>query len=188
MLVGKDLSPWSAALHNSHNRLAGLAAGLDAVGAQQPSKCSEWSIAQVYSHLGSGAEIFGLFLEAGLEGGEPPDRDEFPKIWDRWNRRSPEEQTADGVAADEAFLGRLDGAGAEALDALHLDIFGMEVDAATLLRMRLGEHAVHTWDVANALDPSATVAADAVDLLVDALAQTAGRAGKPIEGGPRLAV
>jgi hypothetical protein len=35
---------------------------------QQPSYASEWSIAQVLSHLGSGAEIFMMFLDAGLSG------------------------------------------------------------------------------------------------------------------------
>ena len=41
------------------------------------------------------------------------------------------------------------------------------------------EHAVHTWDVAVALDPAATVAPDAVGLLVDTLGQFMGRAAKP---------
>jgi hypothetical protein len=45
--------------------------------------------------------------------------------------------------------------------------------------MRLGEHAVHTWDVAVALDPAARVAPDAVDLLVDTLDQLVARSGKP---------
>jgi hypothetical protein len=38
--------------------------------------------------------------------------------------------------------------------------------------MRLNEHAVHTWDVAVALDPSARVAPDAVELLIDGVPQT----------------
>lgn len=62
---------------------------------------------------------------------------------------------------------------------LHLKIFGMELDAAGLARMRVGEHAVHTWDVVVALDAAATVAPDAVALLIDTLDQLAGRSGKP---------
>jgi hypothetical protein len=49
--------------------------------------------------------------------------------------------------------------------------------------MRLGEHAVHTWDIAVALDPAATLASDSVGLLIDTLGQLVGRAGKP--GGAR---
>jgi uncharacterized protein (TIGR03083 family) len=55
----------------------------------------------------------------------------------------------------------------------------MDLDMTGLLRMRLGEHAIHTWDVAVALDPAARVAPDAVGLLVDTLGQLAARAGKP---------
>lgn len=48
-----------------------------------------------------------------------------------------------------------------------------------LTRMRLSEHAIHTWDIAVVLDPAATVAPDAVDLLIDTLGQLASRTGKP---------
>jgi hypothetical protein len=60
----------------------------------------------------------------------------------------------------------------------------MELGATGLARMRLGEHAVHTWDVLVALDPAATVAPDAVALLIDTLDQLAARSGKP-DGKPR---
>ena len=45
--------------------------------------------------------------------------------------------------------------------------------------MRLSEHAVHTWDVLVALDPAATLAPDAVALLIDTLEQVAARSAKP---------
>ena len=68
---------------------------------------------------------------------------------------------------------------ADQLARLHLNLFGMELDAAGLARIRVSEHAVHTWDVAVALDPAAMVAPDAVGLLVDTLSQFIGRAAKP---------
>jgi len=46
-------------------------------------------------------------------------------------------------------------------------IGGMILDAAAMVGLRLGEHALHTWDVAVTFDPAATVAPDAVDLLID---------------------
>ena len=49
--------------------------------------------------------------------------------------------------------------------------------------MRLSEHAVHTWDVAVALDPAAEVAPDAVELLMVQLPMLAGWTGKT-DGGP----
>ena len=60
--------PWISALRHSHDRLQALVDPLGQDQLKQRSYASEWSIAQVLSHLGSGAEIFGLFLEAGLAG------------------------------------------------------------------------------------------------------------------------
>jgi hypothetical protein len=62
---------------------------------------------------------------------------------------------------------------------MHLTLFGLGLDAAGLVRMRLAEHALHTWDVAVALDPAARVAPDAVAALIDTLGPLASRAGKP---------
>ena len=52
--------PWIGALRHSHDRLQALVGPLDPGQLEQGSYASEWSIAQVLSHLGSQAEIFGL--------------------------------------------------------------------------------------------------------------------------------
>ena len=57
-----------------------------------------------------------------------------------------------------------------------------------LARIRLAEHAIHTWDIAVALDPAATVAADAVALLVDTLGQLVTWTAKPRGQRRRLRV
>jgi uncharacterized protein (TIGR03083 family) len=179
-----DADPWTVALRRSHQRLR---AAVDPLGPDQvrgSSYCREWSIAQVVSHLGSQAEIFGRFLAAAVQGQDPPDRDAFPPIWDAWNARSPDAQVADGLKADEATLVMFESLGPEQRQQLHLHLFGMDVDTTGLARMRLGEHAVHTWDVAVALDPEAELAPDAVALLVDTIGQLAARTGKP-DGTPR---
>jgi hypothetical protein len=59
---------WTTALRRSHDRLRGLVEPLDADALHGRSYASEWSIAQVLSHLGSGAEIFSLLLDAGWSG------------------------------------------------------------------------------------------------------------------------
>jgi Mycothiol maleylpyruvate isomerase N-terminal domain len=89
--------PWIGALRHSHDRLQALVGPLDLAQLEQRSYASEWSIAQVLSHLGSGAEIFGLFLQAGLAGQEPPGRDTFVPIWNAWNAKDPRAQAADGL-------------------------------------------------------------------------------------------
>jgi uncharacterized protein (TIGR03083 family) len=171
--------PWIDALRASHDRLQAIVEPLDLGQLEQPAYPSKWSIAQTLSHLGSQAEIFGMFLDASLSGQEPPGREAFPSIWDAWNARSPQAQARDALSADEATQERLESLDPGQRDKLHLHVFGMDVDAAGLARMRLSEHAIHTWDVAVALDPAATVAPDAVGLLIDTFSQGAVRAAKP---------
>ena len=172
-------APWIDALRHSHDTLRGLAEPLTTDQLEQRSYDQDWSIAQVLSHLGSQAEVFGLWLDAGLSGQDPPGREEFPPIWDAWNSRGPQAQAADSLQANEALIERFESLDAGQQERFRLAMFGMDLDMAGLLRMRLGEHAVHTWDVAVALDPAATVAPDAVTLLVDTLGQLAARAGQP---------
>jgi uncharacterized protein (TIGR03083 family) len=166
-----DPTPYMRALRASHDRLTSVAVSLDSDDLRKRSYATEWSIADVLSHLGSGAEIFELYVNAGL-GGEPPAQEDNQRIWDTWNARSPEEQAAQSVAANEALVSRFESLTPEQLDSLRVTMFGgMVMDAAGLLRMRLSEHAVHSWDVEVAVDPAARVSQDAVVLLLGALPQ-----------------
>jgi uncharacterized protein (TIGR03083 family) len=180
--------PWIGALQHSHDRLQALVEPLDLASLEQRSYASEWSIAQVLSHLGSGAEIFGLFLESGLTGQDPPGRDAFVPVWNIWNAKDPQAQAADGLRADQATLDQFESLDPEQKAGLRLHMFGMEVDLTGMARMRLSEHAIHTWDVAVALDPSATVAPEAVGLLIDTVGQLAARSAKPDGKQRRLGV
>jgi uncharacterized protein (TIGR03083 family) len=177
------------AVRASHDRLAGIVAGLDGDGLRTQSYDTEWSVADVLSHLGSGAEIFSRYIEAGVTGGEPPSLDDLKPIWDVWNARSPEEQAAESVAANEAFVTRVESLTPEQRAAFHVTMFGqMPVDLAGALGIRLIEHALHTWDVAVALDPAAKVAPDAVDLLIDGLPMMTGFLGKKAPAPVAVAV
>jgi len=170
---------WIGALRHSHDALRATVEPLGEARLRQQSYASDWSIAQVLSHLGSGAEIFGLFLDAGLSGAEPPGGDTFPLIWQAWNERGLQEQATDALATDEVLVKRLESLNADERDRMRLHLFGMDLNLTGLARMRLGEHAVHSWDVAVALDPAATVAPTAISLLIDALGPIAARSGKP---------
>jgi uncharacterized protein (TIGR03083 family) len=172
-------APWVTTLRRSHDRVVSRTADLDATGLTQPSYDSEWTIADVLSHLGSQAEIFGLMVDAGLTGKDAPGPDAFGPIWEVWNARSPEEQRSESAAANESLMRRLEGLEPSELEAFRLAAFGTEVDAARLLRMRLSEHAVHAWDIDVAFQPDILVAPDAVELLIDGLPELVARAGKP---------
>jgi uncharacterized protein (TIGR03083 family) len=177
-----DTGTWIRAVRSSHDRLAGLLRPLSAAAVEGPSYAQDWSIADTASHLGSQAEIFGLFLDAGLAGEPAPGGDAYPPIWDRWNALAPSEQVRQSIDANEAFVARVEQITYAERDRFTLAVFGSQLDLAGVLATRLSEHALHSWDIAVALDPSATVAPDAVDLLVDGLPATAARGGRATAG------
>lgn len=183
-----DPARWVTALRRSQDRLATTVAGLDGAGLRARSYDAEWTIAQVLSHLGSQAEIFALLLDAGLTGTDGPGQDAFAPIWEAWNTRSPEDQAHDSIAANEAFVARLEGLDAATQQAFALAAFGMELDLAKFVRLRLAEHAVHCWDVTVALEPSSTVLPEAVELLLDGVPDLVARVGKPTAGAPPVRV
>jgi uncharacterized protein (TIGR03083 family) len=173
------LDVWLTALGTSHRRLTGLVAGLSAEELAGPSYASEWSIAQELAHIGSGAEIFGLFIDAGLAGRPAPGADEFQPVWQRWNAKSVTDQAGDALRTDAALLARFDALDDERRRDWTLSLFGTDQGLADLARLRLGEHAVHTWDIAVTRDRRATVEPAAVELLIDTLGQTAALVAKP---------
>ncbi|MEO5875908.1 MAG: maleylpyruvate isomerase family mycothiol-dependent enzyme [Streptosporangiaceae bacterium] len=174
-----DARRWIEALRNSQNRLAVVLGPLGPDQLTGPSYDTDWTIAQVLSHLGSQAEIFQLFLDAALAGEQAPGSEVFGPIWDTWNAKPPILQAADGLQAGEDQVVWLEARTDGDLALMRLDLFGMDLDAAGLARMRLAEHAVHTWDVAVALDSAAVISADAVALLVDTADQLLGRLARP---------
>jgi uncharacterized protein (TIGR03083 family) len=170
---------WISALRASHERFRSLVADLDANALQSPSYDTEWTLAPVVSHIGSGAEIFTLFLEAALAGTDAPTIETMHPIWDTWNARSSVEQRDEALAADEALVARFEATTDSEREKTRMSLFGMDLDLSAIARLRLAEAAVHTWDIAVAADPGATVAADSVALLVAGLGQTAALSGKP---------
>ena len=171
------MSPELSALRNSHERFRTLVAPLGPDEVRRRAYPTEWSIAQVASHLGSGAQINELALDAGLAGTGPVPREAYPPIWDEWNAKSPDAQVRDAVGADARLVSRVEGLDQEAPHRFPLWVG--EVDVAGFAVARLMEHAVHTWDIAVALDPSATVADDAVPLVLAGIRGLVRFAAKP---------
>ncbi len=73
----------------------------------RPSYPSEWTIADVLSHIGSGAVIMHRRLDDDLAGRDTPD-DFAPGVWDSWNAKAPTDQRDDALAADAALLARIE--------------------------------------------------------------------------------
>ena len=178
---------WIAALRDSQQRLAALVGTLNPEQLRGQSYDTDWTVAQVLSHIGSQAEIAQASLAAVLSGAEPPGMDDFKKIWAVWDDRSPDEQAAQCLIQDARHLDQLEQLTDDQLNGIHTQLFGQEFDAVGLIWLRLGEHALHSWDVAVILDQDATVDSGSVALLVDRVpfvAQWAGKAsGEPFGAG-----
>ncbi len=175
---------WLSALKTSHERLAADVGELTVKELAGPSYDREWSIAQVLSHLGSGADIFSLVLRAGRRGEPAPELADIESIWARWNARTPEDQVVYALVADRTLVAEFEELDEAQRESWHLSFFGSEQDFGDLLRYRLSEHALHTWDAEVPRHPAATLAPDATALLVDTLPQFVGRLGPPA-GSPR---
>jgi uncharacterized protein (TIGR03083 family) len=157
------------ALTASANQLAALVTPLTPDELRQPAYPSEWTVADVLSHIGSGAVITRLRLSGEVDA-QP--------IWDEWNAKSPDQQAADALAADQALLERLNGL-SPAEQAQRFAMGPFDLDLRSYLALRLNEHVVHTWDVAVTLDDTATISPEAAAFLIDSLPMIAGFAGKP---------
>jgi uncharacterized protein (TIGR03083 family) len=172
-----------AVLRSSHDSLAGFVTSLDADGVTHASGASEWTVAQVLSHLGSGAEIGLAALQAGLTGvdGRGPGFNE--SVWDRWNAKSPQDQATDFVTSNDTLVSAYEATDAATRESARIDLGFLPepVDLATLGRIRLSEFAMHSWDVAVGFDPSATLPAGAPELLLDTLGIFFGFYGRPDE-------
>ena len=144
-----------AALRTNHDEVAAIAAGLSEEQLAGPSGAEEWTVAQVLSHLGSGAEIMGGQLVAAITG-EPRDV-ENATVWGRWDAASPTEQAAWFAEHDGRLVEALEGLDAEQRDSLRVDLGFLPEPAplSTFAGMRLNEVAQHAWDVRVAGDAAA---------------------------------
>jgi uncharacterized protein (TIGR03083 family) len=173
-----DAQRYIAALRASQDELKQLVARLGVDQLQEPSYHS-WTIAQVLSHLASSGELFLGWMTAALEHSDPGGRETMEPVWDAWNAKSPLEQASGCVAVNEQIVQRFESFSGEELAAMRVTLFGMmELDAAGLANLRLSETALHTWDIAVAMDPSAVILPAAVDLIVDTVGRLARFAGK----------
>jgi uncharacterized protein (TIGR03083 family) len=180
-----------SALRSGHDDLVGLVDGLGPDDLSRPSGASEWTVAQVLSHLGSGAEINLAALEHAL-GGPAPGSDFAKTVWARWDGMTPAEQAASFPAANEKLVRRYEGLDEQTRADLRVDLgfIPVPVDVATSAGLRLTEFALHAWDVRVAFEPAATLPPEAADLLVDGIGMLLGFVGKAdrLDGTAHLAV
>ena len=131
-----------AELRANHDRLRPFVESLTEDQLTGPSGASEWSLAQVLSHLGSGAELSRHTLLAALgadhgPGGRPANQD----VWDRWNAMTPAEQATRFIEADARLVELYESLTPEQREKTTVDLgfLPAPVPLATPLAMRLNE-------------------------------------------------
>jgi uncharacterized protein (TIGR03083 family) len=172
------MSTTLSALAGSVHHLRDIAEPLDSAQLRSRGYPSEWSVADVLSHVGSGAVIMRRRLDDSLSGRATDDAF-APSVWVEWNAKSPEAKAKDALAADGALLDRIESLTDEERDRLQFPMGPITVDFEGFVGLRLNEHTLHTWDVDVALDPHATLDDDATQLVVDSLEMIARYTGKP---------
>lgn len=176
-----------AAIRAEHDVLVALIPELDL---SAPSGASEWTVAQVLSHLGSGAEIGRVPLARAA--GETVDAPDNQAVWARWDSSSPEDQAAGYVEHAGRWISTAEEVSPDA--TVDIGFLPEPVPLLVALAMRLNEVANHGWDVRVALDPGAEVmdesAAVLIELFAGPLAFLLGFAAKPdqVSEPVRLAV
>lgn len=161
-----------AALRASHDQLAALASELSDEQLTVPSGAADWSVAQVLSHLGSGAEIALAAQTAMLEGAPAPGQDVNQRVWDRWNAMRPRDQADGFVEHNGRLVASYEALTAEQRENVRVDLAFLPAPLrlASVAGMRLNESSLHSWDVRVAFDPAAALSAEAAQLLAEHLA------------------
>ena len=157
------------ALRTTHDRLAVVVRTLTDGQLTGPSGAANWTVAQVLSHLGSGAEIAFATYRAALDGDAAPGQDVNESVWARWNALSPQQQASGYLEYDAALLLLLEGLSPEQREhsTVQLGFLPAPLPLASAIGMRLNESAQHSWDVRVSIDPHATLDVDATAVLFD---------------------
>ncbi|HEX4224987.1 MAG TPA: maleylpyruvate isomerase family mycothiol-dependent enzyme [Pseudonocardiaceae bacterium] len=161
-------------LRTEHDALVALLANLDGSRLTTPSGADDWTIAQVLSHLGSGAEIGRAPLARAA--GETVETEDNQTIWARWDATDPAGQAKGFVDYNTRWLDTVEALTAEQRASLTVDLGFLPepVPLVTALGMRLNEVANHSWDVRVALDPQAEVDPESAATLIELLAGPVG--------------
>ncbi len=167
-----------AALRASVDRLESVVRGLDDALLGGPSYCSEWTVAQVLSHLGSGGTIMLRNLADALAGTKTPD-DFNQTVWDEWNAKAPRAQAEDCLAVDASLLEALGAVSEEDRARCTFAAGPVTFSLDQAVGMRVNEHTFHTWDIEVMGRPAATLPPAETAFVIDNLGLIASFVARP---------
>jgi uncharacterized protein (TIGR03083 family) len=158
-----------AALFEEHDTVAGAVRELSDDQLTAPSGAAGWTVAQVLSHLGSGAEITLAGLQAALGERTAPGNDFNPSVWDRWNAMTPAQRRAGFLEHDATLVAAFTALDEQQRHTLQLRVgfAPAPLTVASFAGMRLHEAAQHGWDVRAARDPAAGLRTNSARVLAE---------------------
>ena len=154
-------------LRSSVVRLHELVRGLDVDQLLGPSYDSDWTIADVLSHLGSSAVILRQRLQDARAGVE--NTIDAQPIWDEWNAKTPRAKADDALTEDERLLEGIESVRRDEWERLTFNFGPVTVGLDVAVALRINEHALHTWDIEVMFDDDARLPPDAAAVVVDNL-------------------
>ena len=159
------------ALRTNHDQLAALVAEAGPDDLTRPSGATEWTVADVLSHLGSGSELWLVRLRAGIEGVAVGEIDNH-LVWDRWNAMKPEDQAAEFVKSQGALVETLESLSADQRESVRVDLGFLPAPAplSQVVGMRFVEVVNHAWDARAGLDPEAEIETTSAPLVLESFA------------------
>jgi uncharacterized protein (TIGR03083 family) len=165
------------ALRAEYDALADLVRTLTDDRLATTSGAAEWTVAQVLSHLGSGAEIGRAPLARAA--GETVAAEDNQTVWARWDASTPRAQAEGFLDYNRRWLETVEAFTPEQRSSLTVDLGFLPEPAplVTALGMRLSEVANHSWDARVAAGSAAVL----VELLAGPLGFMVGFLAKPAE-------
>ncbi|MGB7103092.1 MAG: maleylpyruvate isomerase family mycothiol-dependent enzyme [Acidimicrobiales bacterium] len=167
------------ALRSSTQYLREIVESLDAEQLRASAYPTEWTIADVLSHLGSGSIIFMRQVDDALST-TPTPSDFARSVWNEWDAKSPDDQARDLLLADRALVTRIDELSTHNRDRIKISMGPFALDFNQYLGLRINEHVLHTWDIDVVLNSNAVLPGNAVDALLGNLGMIASFAAKPM--------
>ncbi len=165
------------ALRDSVQHLHDVAIEIDPAYYSSPAYPSEWTIADTFSHLGSGA-VIGRHSFNDAVAHREADPLFNTSVWDEWNAKDSRAQVSDCLTCDAAYLSTLEDSTEDQRSEFEMKLGPFAFDFDGLVGLRLGEHVLHTWDVEVPFHPKATLSSDAASAILDRVQFIVSRAAK----------
>jgi uncharacterized protein (TIGR03083 family) len=161
-----------AALRAEHDSLAATARVLSDQELRLTSGATDWSVAQVLSHLGSGSEILLGVIARARGTSTTKERPSASSVWARWDALTPIRQRDEFLVREEELVALFESLDGAERSTLRIDVgFQPEPQSLTAFAgLRLYELALHSWDARVAAAPAAELTTETATVLAEHLA------------------